>query len=319
MIFRLLTNYIKNIVFIITMNIVNIKIINIFLIFFSGFFGAILILFLKINKDKFSLNDDLFLHMKLFSAGIILGTGCIHMLPEAKNMFDKSGLTIYPYSELIFGLSIISIMALEEIVNKYFHKSKEYQESINGNHANYNSIDTESQYQHPTGEHCHTVNIVYQQDRELKKLITLYILEFGMAIHSIIIGITLGTSTDYNVLVALSIAIIFHQFFEGIALGSAIFQCENNLNEIKIFLIVLCYSLTTPIGICIGIAITNANSLIIQGVFNAISAGILVYMATIHFIIEDYINNDATGFKKFLMFLSLGFGYCVMAILGIWS
>lgn len=300
------------------MNLLNIKVINIIAIFFAGFFGATLILFLKKHQDEFNFNDDIFLLLKLFSAGIILGTGCIHMLPEARNMFDEGGFEKYPYADLIFGLSIISIMALEEVVNKYFHKSKNNHESIHGNHPNYNTIDIELQH-HPVGEHCHTVNIVYQQDPELKKLITLYILEFGMAIHSIIIGVTLGTSTDYNVLIALSIAINFHQLFEGIALGSAIVQCGNNLDQSKMLLIVVGYSLTTPIGICIGIAISNQHSLILQGVFNAISAGILVYMAIIHFIIEDYINNEATGFKKFLMFLSLSCGFGAMAVVGMWS
>lgn len=301
------------------MNILSIKVTNILVIFFAGFFGATLILFLKKYQDEFSFNDNLFLLLKLFSAGIIFGTGCIHMLPEARDMFNEGGFIEYPYADLIFGLSIISIMALEEVVNRYFHKSKENHESINGHHTNYNTVDIELQQQHPAGEHCHTVNIVYQQDPGLKKLVTLYILEFGMAIHSIIIGITLGTSTDYNMLIALSIAINFHQLFEGIALGSAIAQCINDLDRLKMFLIVLCYSLTTPIGIGIGIAITSVNSLILQGIFNAISAGILVYMAIIHFIIEDYINNEATGSKKFLMFLSLGCGFGIMAVIGIWS
>lgn len=301
------------------MNILSIKVINILVIFFAGFFGATLILFLKNYQEEFSFNDNIFLLLKLFSAGIILGTGCIHMLPEARDMFDEGGFMGYPYADLIFGLSIISIMALEEVVNKYFHKSKENHESINtDHHVNYNTVDIELQ-QHPVGEHCHTVNIVYQKDPGLKKLVTLYILEFGIAIHSIIIGITLGTSTDYNILIALSIAINFHQLFEGIALGSAIAQCGNNLDRFKTILIVLCYSLTTPIGIGIGIAISDLNSLVLQGIFNAISAGILVYMATIHFIIEDYINNEATGKKKFLMFLALGCGFGAMAVIGIWS
>ena len=40
------------------------------------------------------------------------------MLPEARNMFDEDGFVYYPYADFIFGLSIISIMALEEVVNK---------------------------------------------------------------------------------------------------------------------------------------------------------------------------------------------------------
>jgi zinc transporter 1/2/3 len=293
-------------------------VLDILLIFFAGFFGSTLILFLKKYHEEF--NDNIFLFLKLFSAGIILGTGCIHMLPDSRTMFEESNLTNYPYADFIFGLSIILIMALEEVVNRYFHKSKENHHVNDNLHANNISLTDIELQNHPAGEHCHTVNIVYQQDPNLKKLITLYILEFGMAFHSVIIGLALGTSSNYNVLISLSIAINFHQLFEGVALGSAISQCIDGLTWIKIFIIVLCYSLTTPLGIGVGMAVSSdSHSTFLQGIFNAVSAGILVYMATIHFIIEDYINNEATGFKKFLMFLSLGCGYAVMAIIGIFA
>jgi zinc transporter 1/2/3 len=54
--------------------------------------------------------------------------------------------------------------------------------------------------------------------------VTVYILELGIALHSIIIGVTLGIAReDFNILL---IAICFHQFFEGIALSSIILEAE---------------------------------------------------------------------------------------------
>lgn len=305
------------------LNITFLKIFNIFAIFFAGFFGTTLILTIQKHQEYLNIDDNLFLMLKLFSAGIILGTGCIHMLPESRNMFFEQGYN-YPYSDLIFGISIISMMLFEEIINKCFYMSKNTTENNNlintdnSHYHNYSSIDVESE-NHKSGKHCHTVNVVYQYDPSLKKLITLYILEFGMSIHSIIIGVTFGTSTDYNILLSLAIAINLHQVCEGVALAFSITQCIENLTKIKIFLITLCYSLTAPIGILIGILITSDTSIILQAIFNAISAGILIYIALIHFIIEDYINNDVTFKKKFFMFLAITFGFSLMAIIGIWS
>ena len=47
--------------------------------------------------------------------------------------------------------------------------------------------------------------------------ITAYILEVGIALHSVVIGVTLGVSRGPE-FVSLLIAVAFHQFFEGFAL-----------------------------------------------------------------------------------------------------
>ena len=56
------------------------------------------------------------------------------------------------------------------------------------------------------------------------------------------------------------------------------------------------FSLTTPLGIAIGIGISsfyNDNSptaLIVGGVFNSASAGILIYMALVDLLAADFMN-----------------------------
>lgn len=56
------------------------------------------------------------------------------------------------------------------------------------------------------------------------------------------------------------------------------------------------FSLTTPVGIGIGIGISstyNENSqtaLIVEGTLNALAAGILIYMALVDLLAEDFMN-----------------------------
>lgn len=58
----------------------------------------------------------------------------------------------------------------------------------------------------------------------------------------------------------------------------------------------LFFSLTTPLGIGIGIGISrvyNDNStkaLIIEGIFNSASSGILIYMALVDLLAADFLN-----------------------------
>ena len=49
-------------------------------------------------------------------------------------------------------------------------------------------------------------------------------LETGIALHSVLIGIALGVSNSPCTIRPLLAALTFHQFFEGVALGSCLLQ-----------------------------------------------------------------------------------------------
>lgn len=48
------------------------------------------------------------------------------------------------------------------------------------------------------------------------------VLEYGIAAHSVIIGIALGVSSSSCTIRPLAAALVFHQMFEGIALGATL-------------------------------------------------------------------------------------------------
>lgn len=58
----------------------------------------------------------------------------------------------------------------------------------------------------------------------------------------------------------------------------------------------LFFSLTTPIGIGVGIGISSVykenspKALIVEGIFNSASAGILIYMALVDLLAADFMN-----------------------------
>ncbi|KAK1326284.1 Zinc transporter 9 [Acorus calamus] len=109
------------------------------------------------------------------------------------------------------------------------------------------------------------------------------VFELGVVVHSVIIGISLGASETPSTIRPLVAALSFHQFFEGLSLGGCIVQAKFKAKAITAMS--LFFSLTTPVGIAIGIGIAsnyNDNSptaLIVEGILNSFSAGILIYMA----------------------------------------
>lgn len=55
------------------------------------------------------------------------------------------------------------------------------------------------------------------------------VLELGIVVHSVIIGISLGASQSPATIKPLLVALSFHQFFEGMGLGGCISQVNSLL------------------------------------------------------------------------------------------
>lgn len=158
----------------------------------------------------------------------------------------------------------------------------------------------------------------------LNKRITVTLLEIGIASHSIIIGIALGVASGAE-FISLLIALSFHQFFEGLALGSTIADAKFKSN-LKSILMASVYGITTPLGIGIGIAIhtvyvpNSVEGLLATGILDAMSGGILIYTALVEFLTPELTNSkdfrDSSVLFKGLQLLALYLGVALMAFIG---
>lgn len=90
---------------------------------------------------------------------------------------------------------------------------------------------------------------------------------------------------------------------------------------------VLFFSLTTPIGIGVGMGISNIynesspTALIVEGVFNSASAGILIYMALVDLLAADFMNPRMQGNLRIQLGanISLLLGSGCMSLLAKWA
>lgn len=89
----------------------------------------------------------------------------------------------------------------------------------------------------------------------------------------------------------------------------------------------LFFSLTTPAGIAVGIGISSvydANSptaLVVQGLLEAAAAGILVYMALVDILAEDFMKTkvQSRGRLQLAMNVALLLGAGLMSMIAIWA
>jgi zinc transporter 1/2/3 len=174
-------------------------------------------------------------------------------------------------------------------------------------------------------EHYH--GIAFQDNIQNHKIST-YLLEFGIALHSVLIGLALGTTTES--FIALFIALSFHQFFEAVALGAQIARLEHISLRSAIFMVIF-FALTTPVGIAIGISIhsktynpKSTTSLLVNGILDSISGGILIYVALINLITAEmgvgaHAFHSLSKRLKLLYFVALYAGVGAMAVIGRWA
>lgn len=151
-------------------------------------------------------------------------------------------------------------------------------------------------------------------------------LEAGFVFHSIFIGLDIGITRDANVARTLMIALMFHQGFEGIALGSQFMKAQYSVA--KYIVLMLIFVLITPIGIAIGIGVGNSyqasshTALGFEGAFNAVSAGILIYNGLVDLILpalEASPHVLPRGIFQAIPWLFLFAGYSCMSLLAKWA
>lgn len=106
-----------------------------------------------------------------------------------------------------------------------------------------------------------------------KMSLNITLLEGGILFHSVFVGMTVSITIEGFVI--LLVAILFHQMFEGLGLGSRIAAVPYPKGSWKPWILVTAFGTTAPFGQAIGLIARNsydpnsAFGLIIVGVFNA--------------------------------------------------
>ncbi|KIW72148.1 hypothetical protein PV04_00367 [Phialophora macrospora] len=160
------------------------------------------------------------------------------------------------------------------------------------------------------------------------QMTAIFILEFGIIFHSIFIGLTLAVAGgEFN---TLFIVIIFHQTFEGLGLGSRLAVTPwPRKRQWTPYVLALAYGLSTPLAIAIGLGVRKSyppgsqTTLITNGVFDAVSAGILIYTGLVELMAHEFMfsNSMRSASLRTVMaaFVTMSLGAALMALLGKWA
>ncbi|PWA70952.1 zinc/iron permease [Artemisia annua] len=284
----------------------NLKIIGIATILITSIIGVCLPLITR-SVPALSPDRSLFVIVKAFASGIILATAFMHVLPDSFDMLRSSCLADnpwhkFPFTGFVAMLSAIFTLMVDSMVTSMYTKKNnaivaEGSEVVAGDHEN---AITSGGGMHFHGHHHGQKGPIGQQ--LLRYRVVAMVLELGIVVHSIVIGLGLGASNDVCTIKPLVAALCFHQMFEGMGLGGCILQAEYKMAKKTVM--VFFFSVTTPFGIALGIALSKTykenspSALITVGLLNASSAGLLIYMALVDLLAADFMGPKLQGSIK---------------------
>ncbi|KAF7004273.1 hypothetical protein CFC21_019502 [Triticum aestivum] len=305
---------------------------------------------------------DVFFLVKAFAAGVILATGFIHILPDAFENLTSDCLPSdgpwkdFPFAGLGAMVGAIGTLVVDTVATGYFTRAHLNKDGAHGHGAVSSSavvVDEEKQaaaaaseearrheggehevhvHTHATHGHAHgsaalvaAVGGAEDEKDTIRHRVISQVLELGIVVHSVIIGISLGASQDPETIKPLVVALSFHQMFEGMGLGGCIVQAKFKARSIVTMILFFC--LTTPVGIAVGYGISrvyNENSptaLVVEGGLNSVAAGILVYMALVDLLAEDFMNPKVQSRGKLQLGINVSMlvGAGLMSMLAKWA
>ncbi|XP_047968728.1 zinc transporter 1-like [Salvia hispanica] len=242
--------------------------------------------------------NDIFLMVKAFAGGVVLATGFVHILPDA---FRSLTSPKFPFSGFIAMAAAIATLVVDTVATSFYgsvHSSKDEEAAGDADSASGPNGTTQS-------------DIIRQR-------IISQVLEVGMVVHSVVIGISLGAARSAATIKPLLIALCFHQFFEGMGLGGCISQAR--FKWLKTVVMTVFFSVTAPVGIGIGIGISTVG-VTVEGVFESASAGILIYMALVDLLAADFMSPRMQNNVKLQLgaHISLLLGAGSMSFLAMWA
>lgn len=300
------------------------------------FAGGIGVSIPQLGKRVEALNpdNDIFFMIKAFAAGVILTTGFVHILPDAFQHLTSPCLPQTPWGKFPFAgfvamTSAIGVLMVDTFATSFYRKmhfKKQKTRQVVDVEGGSNSTDDHAGHvhvhAHATDGHAHGS---FHESELIRHRIISQVLELGIIVHSVIIGLSLGASQHISTIKSLLVALSFHQFFEGMGLGGCISQAK--YKSVSTAMMAIFFSLTTPIGIAVGVGISNiykedsTKSLIVEGLLNSGSGGILIYMALVDLLAADFMNPRMQSNSRLQLGanVSLILGAGCMSLLAMWA
>lgn len=263
---------------------------------FAASLAGILLPIIGKRMDSWSLPDFSLVVGKCLATGVIMGVALVHLLvPANESLTHKCApKTLREWGPVAYAIcagAIFLMHACDLLTTSLL--SSCFVGEVEGSHGEQSPLLED--HSHPESRyerhgHAHGLVLMTSQTggtcvrtASIQFAVSAILLELGVSLHSVFVGLAVAFSGD-NDLFAFASAVYFHQFFEGIALGSRL--ADASLSQPFEAVLAAVFTFSAPLGAAAGIALAanqslNTNGalfLATQGLLDALCAGILLYL-----------------------------------------
>ena len=262
------------------MTLLAIKAIAILVILLTALLGGLAALRTQQSRHA----DRLFVLGSLFGAGVFLGAGLIHVLPDSVDLFSRLYPKLdYPVPFGIVALGLIAVLAVDRLGHRLQARSR--------------AVDGEA--------------------GAASAMILLVVLSF----HSILAGAALGAEDSAANSIVLLLAVVAHKGSAAFALTSGLLRVPvagAPESRKSIWRLLFVFALMTPLGILLGTGLQELldgdGARVSEAVFDAFAAATFVYVATLEIIGPEFRSDD----RNWTKLSALTAGLAVMALVALW-
>ena len=257
-----------------------------------------------------------------FSGGLFLGIGLFHVLPESAEKLTQYEL---PWAYFCAYISYALILFVEKVafnshslLHGHGNSHKEPRISVeplpnlnnSGRQSNNEGSEEhliekevekeeknekeENEQEHEHDEHDHS------HEHGKKVGITPYILLLALGFHGFFEGMALGIQGEVRDTLFLALAIAAHKWAASLTLGISIIKSGIKLKQL--FIMISIFALIGPVGIAFGMILKATANDIVEAIFLAISVGTFLYIACTEVLVEEFEHSDYK-YLKFIAFI----------------
>ncbi|KAF1994651.1 zinc/iron transporter protein [Amniculicola lignicola CBS 123094] len=296
-----------------------------------GVFSPILLT----SFTRMSQRHIVFVMLKQFGTGVVISTAFVHLFTHAQLMFANECLGELEYeaaTAAVFMAGLFLSFLVEYLGARFvlWRQNKATQSDTEDRSqptVDAKSITPDSGEVRDTARSDDQETHGYVQSHADEQL-GVMVLEAGVIFHSLLIGLTLVVAGD-SFFLTLFAVIVFHQMFEGLALGTCIGALSSaHVTFAKKMLMAAVFAIITPLGMAIGIGVLNnfngndKSTIIAIGTLDALSAGILAWVGLVEMLAKDWMHGPLRISKlprTVVAMVSLVAGLVLMSLLGKWA
>jgi len=268
----------------------------------------------------------------IFSVGVLIAGGFVHMLSDANEQFDDLDVE-FQWAFAITGGTIVALYCFEVSMHRLVDRRNIRKiESVRGDVDDEPSLDepdsgtmmnmsrtllpgTQGNNEVPRAASTHDFTV--DEDNPFSAVL----LSIALSVHSIIEGMGIGASQDLSGLESAFVAVACHKMFVAFALANGLVE-SGYWREGKrqyFYAGIGTFILVCVLGVGIGWAIASTGNLMATAVLTAITGGTFLYAAILEVLPEQTKIIDEQKLTILPLVICFLLGYCLMSLLAVWA